>query len=496
MAMPFVAPVPWEADAFYAQDGMTDNGLSLNQWPVGTGPYMMTEFVRDRRHVMKRNPNYRGEPYPCEGEAGDAKPASSTTAARPCPSSTRSYVTIEKEKVPRKEKFKQGYLDVPEIERPDMGRRLPSTTPATPTRCKKLYDERGFQFPLSTDITNWYLGFNMLDPVVGRGKTPEEQAKHRKLRQAISIAIDWEEGYGRIFQNKGGDRRAGPAAAGLFGSREGQGDFHDPVTHTVVERQGGAPTDRRRQALARRGRLPGRPRCGVGPAARSQLRLLAHRHAGVQVRDRLDGAAVRQDRHPARSARHRLQPVPGQDAQGQAPDLLRGWLADYPDAENFLFLLYGPNAKSMSQGENVANYENPEYDKLYSELKTLDDGPRKQEVIDKMVALVQQDAPWSFGYFPCGRPAFQQWVHNGKPSILIRDMARLPASIRRVRVRQTGRVEQADVVADRAARRADPPARLGCAARLPGPATRNRGAGAAAAGHRGTGPRRALSAPC
>ncbi len=73
MAMPFVAPVPWEADAFYAQDGMTDNGLSLNQWPVGTGPYMMTEFVRDRRHVMKRNPNYRGEPYPCEGEAGDAE---------------------------------------------------------------------------------------------------------------------------------------------------------------------------------------------------------------------------------------------------------------------------------------------------------------------------------------------------------------------------------------------------------------------------------------
>jgi hypothetical protein len=73
MAMPFMAPVPWEADAFYAQAGMTDNGLSLNQWPVGTGPFMMTEFVRDRRHVMKRNPSFRGEPYPCEGEPDDAK---------------------------------------------------------------------------------------------------------------------------------------------------------------------------------------------------------------------------------------------------------------------------------------------------------------------------------------------------------------------------------------------------------------------------------------
>ena len=44
-----------------------------------------------------------------------------------------------------------------------------------------------------------------------------------------------------------------------------------------------------------------------------------------------------------------------------------GWNADYPDAENFMFLLYGPNAKSKSDGENTANYENPEFDKLYDE---------------------------------------------------------------------------------------------------------------------------------
>ena len=30
MAMTFIAPVPWEADAFYAQPGMAGNGLSLD----------------------------------------------------------------------------------------------------------------------------------------------------------------------------------------------------------------------------------------------------------------------------------------------------------------------------------------------------------------------------------------------------------------------------------------------------------------------------------
>jgi len=52
MAMTFLAPVPWEADAFYAQPGMASAGLSLDAWPVGTGPYMMSEYVEDRRHVM------------------------------------------------------------------------------------------------------------------------------------------------------------------------------------------------------------------------------------------------------------------------------------------------------------------------------------------------------------------------------------------------------------------------------------------------------------
>ena len=94
-----------------------------------------------------------------------------------------------------------------------------------------------------------------------------------------------------------------------------------------------------------------------------------------------------------------------------------GWLADYPDAENFLFLLYGPNAKAQLDGENTANYENPEYDRALraaaaagrrageAEADRPDGGDRCSE-----------DAPWSFGYFPFASGAYQHWVHNGKPT--------------------------------------------------------------------------------
>jgi ABC-type transport system substrate-binding protein len=98
-----------------------------------------------------------------------------------------------------------------------------------------------------------------------------------------------------------------------------------------------------------------------------------------------------------------------------------GWTPDYPDAENYLFLLTGPQSMARFDGSNHVNYQDDEYDRLYAELRTLDDGPRKQDLVDRMVAIAQRDAPWSMGYFPYTSLAFQPWVHNGKPSIVIPD---------------------------------------------------------------------------
>lgn len=422
MAMPFLAPVPWEADAFYAQDGMNENGLSLHQWPVGTGPYMMQEFIRDRRHVMVRNPNYRGMPYPCEGQPEDKAAGLLDDCGKTMPFIDKLYVTIEKEKVPRKEKFKQGFLDVPEIERPEWGVNFRNDADDSDD-VRRQFEERGFKFPLMTDISNWYLGFNMLDPVIGRGDTPEQQVKNRKLRQAIAIAIDWEEGYGRIFKHKGGVAAHGPVPPGLFGSREGQGGFHNRFTH--VWKDGKAvrrPIEDAKKLLAEAGYPDGRDATtgkplvlnydfqrAVTPEFRSENDWMIKQFAKLGIQLEIRATDFNQYQDKTLKGKHQI--------------FWAGWLADYPDAENFLFLLYGPLARSKSEGDNFANYENPEYDKLYRQLQSLDDGPQKQAVIDKMVNILQEDAPWSFGYFPWGGMAFQQWVHNGKPSIMIRDMA-------------------------------------------------------------------------
>lgn len=423
LAMTFTAPIPWEAEMFYSQPGMAKNGLSLDNWPVGTGPYMLTEYLLDRRHVLERNPNYRGVPYPCEGEPADRAAGLLDDCGKPTPFIDRLVFDSEKEAVPHKAKFVQGYLDVPEIERVDWGVKLLADMDDS-DEVRQRYTEHGMQLPRTVDISNWYLGFNWLDPVVGKGDTPEQQLRNRKLRQALSIAINWEEGYGRIFVGKGGEAAHAPLPAGVFGSRHGTVAGMNPVTHHLVDgRVERRPIEDAKRLLAEAGYPDGRDATtgrplvlnydyqrAPSPELKAELDWMVRQFAriGVQLEIRATDYNQFQDKV----------------LKGKQQIFWWGWLADYPDAENFLFLLYGPNSKALHEGENAANYENPEYDRRFRQLKLLEDGPEKQKLIDEMVAIAREDSPWAWGFFPYAAGAFQTWLHNGKPSIIVRDMGR------------------------------------------------------------------------
>ena len=233
MQMTFMAPVPWEADAFYAQPGMAERGMTLDQWPVGTGPFMVTEFVKDRRITMQRNPNYRGEPYPCEGMPGDKEKGLLADCGKPTPFIDSIVATVEREGTPLRNKFRDGYYDLEIFERTDTGNSyIVEANDSEEVRADYL--KKGFVFPQSADVNSYIIGFNMLDPVIGMGDTPEQRERNRKLRQAISIAIDWEE-YSKIFPKKAGETAMSPLPQGIPGSREGTPDGVNPVTHKLVD---------------------------------------------------------------------------------------------------------------------------------------------------------------------------------------------------------------------------------------------------------------------
>ena len=72
-----------------------------------------------------------------------------------------------------------------------------------------------------------------------------------------------------------------------------------------------------------------------------------------------------------------------------------GWNADYPDPENFLFLLHGAQAKVGKGGENASNYSNPEFDRLFEQMKNMPNDVARQKIIDDMLEILRHDSPWS-----------------------------------------------------------------------------------------------------
>ena len=69
------------------------------------------------------------------------------------------------------------------------------------------------------------------------------------------------------------------------------------------------------------------------------------------------------------------------------------WLADYPDGENFMQLLYGPNTGQSNNG----CYESKAFDAFYREMLKLGDSPERNRLFLEMTRQMEVDGAWSFG---------------------------------------------------------------------------------------------------
>jgi ABC-type transport system substrate-binding protein len=409
LAMTFFAPLPWEADHFYAQPGLRERNISLDWYPVGTGPFYLAENNPNRRMVLRRNPNFHGETYPTEGAPGDREAGLLADAGRPIPFLDTAIYSLEKEYIPTWNKFLQGYYDVAGVsaESFDSAVNVNAQGEAGLTQTMR---EKGVELATAVMTSTHYWGFNMRDPVVGG-----DGDAARALRQAIAIAVDVEE-YVTIFANGQGIPAMGPLPPGIFGHREGVAG----VDHYTHEWKGGQPARRSLAAaaalLAKAGYPKGRDaRTGqplvlyfdtaaVGPGSKSDLDWLRKQFAKLGIE--LVVRATDYNRFQEKMMK------------GTAQIYTWGWNADYPDPENFLFLLYGPNGKVEKGGENASNYHNPEFDRLFEQMKSMDNGPERQAVVDRMTEIARRDTPWLWGFHPVAIALHHRWYKNAKPNLL------------------------------------------------------------------------------
>ena len=412
LAMPFFAPVPWEADRFYGQLGMKERNFTLDWFPVGTGPYMLTENNPNRRMVLERNPNFRGEPYPARGAPGDTVAGLLRMAGKTMPFIDAAYYSLEKEQIPQWSKFLQGYFDVAEVLTDSFDQAIQFGVKGEAELTPGMR-EKGIKLVTAVEQSTAYMGFNMSDAVVGG-----DSQRARLLRRAIAIAVDFEELIS-IFRNGRGLPANGPIPPEIFGYRAGQEGINPFVYEWRAGHAVRRSLDEARALLREAGYPNGRdPVTGQPltlyyeaisglPSGKAQLNWYRKQFEklGLQLVIRVTDYNRFQEKIRA----------------GTAQIFSYGWNADYPDPENFLFLLYGPNGKTQSGGENAANYHNEEFDQLYVRMRALPNGTERQQIIDQMVGVVRRDGPWLWGFHPMAYALNHAWYGNSKPNLMARN---------------------------------------------------------------------------
>ncbi|MEW6039566.1 MAG: ABC transporter substrate-binding protein [Pseudomonadota bacterium] len=409
LAMSFFAPMPWEADAFYAQPGLIEKNITLDWYPVGSGPYLLAENNPNRRMVLERNPFFHEDRYPAEGDPEDGPNGLLADAGRLLPLVDRLVMNLEKETIPYWNKFLQGYYDYSGIASDNFDQAVQFGGSGSPELTPEMR-EKGIRLETSVAASDYYLGFNLRDPVVGG-----LDEAHCKLRQALSIAMDYEE-FIAIFMNGRGVPAQGVLPPGIYGYQEGEKGIN-PYVYDWVD---GAPRRKSIEAARRLLAEAGYPN-GVDAATGKPLVLyldLSTHGADDKpllawYRKQLEKLGV-QLVFRATDYNQFQQKM----AAGNAQIFQWGWNADYPDPENFFFLLYGRNAKVPNGGENASNYVSEEFDRMFERMRSLDDGPERLGLIEALQEKVRHDAPWIFGLHPKYFSLHHAWYGNLKPNLM------------------------------------------------------------------------------
>ncbi|SDY20525.1 ABC transporter substrate-binding protein [Nitrosomonas sp. Nm33] len=414
LAMPFFSPIPWEADRFYAQAGLAKKNITLDWYPIGTGPYMLTENDPNRIMILERNPNFHVELFPSEGMPDDEEKGLLEDAGKPLPFIDKVIFSREKENIPRWNKFLQGYYDASGIGSDSFDQAVQFTGQGEATVTEAMMAQ-GIRLETAVAPSTYYIGFNMLDPVVG-GRTEQEKKSARKLRQAISIAVDYEE-YVSIFANGRGIPAQGPIPPGITGYREGK----EGINSIVYKWQDGKAQRRTIEEAKRLLAEAGYPN-GIDSKTGTPLVL----YYDVTARSADDKSILDWMRKQFRKINIQLivrstdyNRFQDKIRKGNAQIFEWGWNADYPDPENFLFLLYGPQGKAgNNSGNNAANYDSAEYNRLFEQMEKMEDSPKREQIIARMVEILRQDAPWLWGYHPKDYALYHAWYKNVKTNKL------------------------------------------------------------------------------
>jgi ABC-type transport system substrate-binding protein len=342
-----------------------------NAHPVGTGPYVLKKWVRGSKIILEANPDYRGVVWDFQpsGDAYDKKLVAEMKGKN-IPQIGVIDISIMEEGQSRWLAFQDGqldYLNIPQEYTPKalVGDRL------APDLLKQGYR---LQRVIDPDLT--YTAFNFKDPLVG-GFSKEKIA----LRRAIVMAYNNEE---EISVVRRGQAIAAvtpipPGVVGYNPKYQSATKFDPALANRLLDQFG-----YRKGADGMRTLPDGKPlllKMATEPNAinRDMNELWSKSMGRIGIRIEFVSQKFSDNYRAAKACKLMM--------WGQA------WIADFPDGENFMQLLYGPNTGQSNNG----CYQSAAFDKLFDAARKLPDSPERNRLYDQMSNQMEIDAAWRLG---------------------------------------------------------------------------------------------------
>ncbi len=378
--------------AAVAREVVEAYGPDFGAHPVGTGPYMLGEYRRSARIVLLANPGFRETSYVAAGPVPpESLPIAAALKGKSLPLAGRIEIAVIEEGQAVWLAFANRELDLLE--------RLPAEFVEQALFNGRLRDDlaaRGVRHEVLLRPNTRWTYFNMDDATLG-GYSPEKIA----LRRAIGMGYDVNEFIRVILKG-----RAVPATSPIPPDIAG----YDPGLKTAAQLYDPAAA----RALLDRFGYRDRDGDGYREAPDGKPLVLERwspptslsRQEDEQWKKNMDAIGLR-----IVFRKDRLQELRKMARLGKIPMRTDGWNADYPDAENFMQLLYGPNVGQ----ENHARFSLPEFDGLYEAARRLPDSPERTRLFDRMTELALAYAPWRLMEHRVEDHLTQAWVRNYKP---------------------------------------------------------------------------------
>jgi oligopeptide transport system substrate-binding protein len=392
LAMPNVVPVAREVIEAYDADTMAH--------PVGTGPFVLKEWVRRSKIVLERNPEHRGYEldtrYADMSDEWDRRVVEDLRGKR-LPLLDRIEIYPIDDEQPRYLAFLNKEHDIlDETPFSFIHQVLPNGKLAVPLARQGVRVFRELQPEITYDVFNVEETVNGKPNPVG-GYSPERVA----LRRAMVMAHDRTAEIAIVRKNQALPAET-PVPPGVVG--------YDPDIHATAQDFDPAHAKALldmfgyvdRDGDGWRDQPDGKPlvltyKYNAGSQETRQLAELWSKSMS-NVGIRIEATAVT------------FADLLNDKRVGNFQMAGSAWIADYPDAQNFLQLLYGPNTNQS----NESRFKLPEYDRLYEKSLGFPDGEERNRLYREMDRLMLVYAPWRLGVHRVFNHLLYPWVKGYK----------------------------------------------------------------------------------